>query len=227
MRAGPIRPTGSPSTSRSAWACWWSWTVHSRGARGLRPPHLRHAVHRDRRHRGPHPRRLPPARLLRPSAHRRPTSRQQHRTGAPADRHRVPPRLPDRRPRHAGRSPRPRRRVAKRRRRRAPRRPAPGHRPEVARLFLGLMRNEPGVELVEEDVNGTPGVSVRIAMIAVVARTFTTAWSPTCGWSSTPTSSTPGPATKPPEERSRAPGSSPSCGSTATRNSAPRPSGRG
>ncbi|MFD5756206.1 RNA polymerase subunit sigma-24, partial [Streptomyces sp. NPDC127044] len=41
----------------------------------------------------------------------------------------------------------------------------------VARLFLGLMRNEPGVELVEEDVNGAPGVSVRIAgtTIAVVA----------------------------------------------------------
>ncbi|MFF2426601.1 sigma-70 family RNA polymerase sigma factor family protein [Streptomyces mirabilis] len=44
-------------------------------------------------------------------------------------------------------------------------------RDKVARLFLGLMRNEPGVELVEEDVNGTPGVSVRIAgtTIAVVA----------------------------------------------------------
>jgi len=36
-------------------------------------------------------------------------------------------------------------------------------RDKVARLFLGLMRREPELELVEEDVNGTPGVVVRIA----------------------------------------------------------------
>ncbi|MFE2969210.1 RNA polymerase sigma factor SigJ [Streptomyces sp. NPDC059340] len=44
-------------------------------------------------------------------------------------------------------------------------------RDKVARLFLGLMRNEPEVELIEEDVNGTPGVTVRIAgtTIAVLA----------------------------------------------------------
>ncbi|MFJ6085473.1 RNA polymerase sigma factor SigJ [Streptomyces sp. NPDC092369] len=35
-------------------------------------------------------------------------------------------------------------------------------RDKVARLFLGLMRREPDVELTEEDVNGTPGVVVRI-----------------------------------------------------------------
>ena len=36
-------------------------------------------------------------------------------------------------------------------------------RDKVARLFLGLMRREPEMELVEDDVNGTPGVAVRIA----------------------------------------------------------------
>lgn len=35
-------------------------------------------------------------------------------------------------------------------------------RDKVARLFLGLMRREPEMELVEEDVNGMPGVAVRI-----------------------------------------------------------------
>ncbi|MEV0483983.1 RNA polymerase sigma factor SigJ [Streptomyces sp. NPDC050508] len=44
-------------------------------------------------------------------------------------------------------------------------------RDKVARLILGLMRREPEVELVEDDVNGTPGVAVRIAgtTIAVLA----------------------------------------------------------
>jgi len=44
-------------------------------------------------------------------------------------------------------------------------------RDKVAHLLLGLMRKEPGVELVEEDVNGAPGVSVRIAgsTVAVLA----------------------------------------------------------
>jgi RNA polymerase sigma-70 factor (ECF subfamily) len=44
-------------------------------------------------------------------------------------------------------------------------------RDKVARLFLGLMRREPEVELVEDEVNGTPGVAVRIAgtTIAVLA----------------------------------------------------------
>ena len=35
-------------------------------------------------------------------------------------------------------------------------------RDKVARLFLGLMRRGPDMELVEDDVNGTPGVAVRI-----------------------------------------------------------------
>jgi RNA polymerase sigma factor (sigma-70 family) len=35
-------------------------------------------------------------------------------------------------------------------------------RDKVARLFLGLMRGEPEVELVEDDVNGLPGVAVRM-----------------------------------------------------------------
>ncbi|MGW6292314.1 RNA polymerase sigma factor SigJ [Streptomyces sp. NPDC055058] len=34
---------------------------------------------------------------------------------------------------------------------------------KVARLVLGLLRQEPEVELVEDDVNGAPGLSVRIA----------------------------------------------------------------
>lgn len=108
--------------------------VHSGGTRRLRPPRrLRHALHRDRRHRGPHPRRLPPTRLLRPSAHRRPAPRRQHRTGTPADRHRVPPGLPERRPRHPRHPARPRCRVTQRRRRQGPRGPAPGHRPGQGR----------------------------------------------------------------------------------------------
>ncbi|MDH6215135.1 RNA polymerase sigma factor SigJ [Streptomyces pseudovenezuelae] len=45
---------------------------------------------------------------------------------------------------------------------RAALRPVVG-RDKVARLFLGLMCREPELELVEEDVNGTPGVVVRIA----------------------------------------------------------------
>jgi len=44
---------------------------------------------------------------------------------------------------------------------RAALRPVVG-RDKVARLFLGLMRREPDMELVEDDVNGTPGVAVRI-----------------------------------------------------------------
>ncbi|MFE9724393.1 RNA polymerase sigma factor SigJ [Streptomyces sp. NPDC005794] len=53
---------------------------------------------------------------------------------------------------------------------RAALRPVVG-RDKVARLLLGLMRKEPGVELVEEDVNGAPGVTVRIAgtTVAVLA----------------------------------------------------------
>lgn len=53
---------------------------------------------------------------------------------------------------------------------RAALRPVVG-RDKVARLFVGLMRKEPGMELVEEDVNGLPGVTVRIAgtTVAVVA----------------------------------------------------------
>ncbi|MGJ6963761.1 RNA polymerase sigma factor SigJ [Streptosporangium sp. G11] len=53
---------------------------------------------------------------------------------------------------------------------RAALRPVAG-RDKVARLFLGLMRKEPEVELIEEDVNGTPGLTVRIAgaTIAVLA----------------------------------------------------------
>ncbi|MDQ1036904.1 RNA polymerase sigma factor (sigma-70 family) [Streptomyces sp. V3I8] len=34
---------------------------------------------------------------------------------------------------------------------------------KVARFLLGLLRKEPGTEVVEEDVNGSPGVTVRIA----------------------------------------------------------------
>ena len=45
---------------------------------------------------------------------------------------------------------------------RAALRPVVG-RDKVARLFLGLMRRAPEMELVEEDVNGVPGVAVRIA----------------------------------------------------------------
>lgn len=53
---------------------------------------------------------------------------------------------------------------------RAALRPVVG-RNKVARLFLGLMRKEPGVQLVEENVNGAPGVRVRIAgtTVAVLA----------------------------------------------------------
>lgn len=53
---------------------------------------------------------------------------------------------------------------------RAALRPVVG-RDKVARLFLGLMRREPGVDLVEEDVNGAPGVTVRVAgtTVAVLA----------------------------------------------------------
>ncbi|WP_406176775.1 hypothetical protein [Streptomyces sp. NBC_00996] len=42
---------------------------------------------------------------------------------------------------------------------------------KVTRLILGLMRKEPDVELVEEDVNGTPGMTVRLTgtTIAVLA----------------------------------------------------------
>lgn len=44
-------------------------------------------------------------------------------------------------------------------------------RDKVARLILGLMRKEPEVELVEDRVNGTPGLTIRIAgtTIAVLA----------------------------------------------------------
>ncbi|WP_369251565.1 RNA polymerase sigma factor SigJ [Streptomyces sp. R41] len=44
-------------------------------------------------------------------------------------------------------------------------------RDKVARFLLGLMRKEPDVELVEDDVNGTPGMTVRFAgaTIAVLA----------------------------------------------------------
>ncbi len=57
---------------------------------------------------------------------------------------------------------------------RAALRPVVG-RDKVARLFLGLMRREPEMELVEDDVNGTPGVAVRIdgttfAVLAVGVR---------------------------------------------------------
>jgi RNA polymerase sigma-70 factor (ECF subfamily) len=53
---------------------------------------------------------------------------------------------------------------------RAALRPVVG-RDKVARLFLGLMRREPGMELVEDDVNGMPGVAVRMGgtTIAVLA----------------------------------------------------------
>ncbi|MFD3308979.1 RNA polymerase sigma factor SigJ [Streptomyces sp. NPDC058694] len=42
---------------------------------------------------------------------------------------------------------------------------------KVARFLLGLLRREPDVELVEEDINGTPGLTVAIAgtTIAVLA----------------------------------------------------------
>lgn len=42
---------------------------------------------------------------------------------------------------------------------------------KVARFLLGLLRREPDVELVEDDINGTPGVTVSIAgtTIAVLA----------------------------------------------------------
>ncbi|GAA2324214.1 RNA polymerase sigma factor SigJ [Streptomyces kunmingensis] len=36
-------------------------------------------------------------------------------------------------------------------------------RDKVSRLVLGLLRKEPGVELVEDEVNGAPGLAVRIA----------------------------------------------------------------
>ncbi len=41
----------------------------------------------------------------------------------------------------------------------------------MARFLVGLLRKEPEVELVEDDVNGTPGVTIRIAgtTIAVLA----------------------------------------------------------
>ncbi|WP_308168216.1 RNA polymerase sigma factor SigJ [Nonomuraea sp. NEAU-A123] len=44
-------------------------------------------------------------------------------------------------------------------------------RDKVARLLLGLMRKVPGLELVEDDVNGTPGLTIRIAgaTVAVLA----------------------------------------------------------
>ncbi|WP_043673163.1 RNA polymerase sigma factor SigJ [Streptomyces xylophagus] len=53
---------------------------------------------------------------------------------------------------------------------RAALRPVVG-RDKVARLFLGLMRREPEVELVEDDVNGMPGVAVRMGgtTLAVLA----------------------------------------------------------
>ncbi len=53
---------------------------------------------------------------------------------------------------------------------RAALRPVVG-REKVARLFLGLLRRQPEVELREEDINGTPGLTVRIAdaVIAVLA----------------------------------------------------------
>lgn len=53
---------------------------------------------------------------------------------------------------------------------RAALRPVVG-RDKVARLLLGLLRKAPEMELVEEDVNGTPGLTVRIAgaTIAVLA----------------------------------------------------------
>ncbi len=53
---------------------------------------------------------------------------------------------------------------------RAALRPVVG-RDKVARLFLGLMRKEPEVDLVEDEVNGTPGVAVRVAgtTVAVLA----------------------------------------------------------
>ncbi|MGX1909441.1 hypothetical protein ACWIID_11325 [Streptomyces phaeochromogenes] len=42
---------------------------------------------------------------------------------------------------------------------------------KVARFLLGLLRREPDVELVEDDINGTPGVTVAIAgtTVAVLA----------------------------------------------------------
>ena len=53
---------------------------------------------------------------------------------------------------------------------RAALRPVTG-RDKVARLILGLMRKAPEVELVEDNVNATPGLTIRIAgtTIAVVA----------------------------------------------------------
>jgi RNA polymerase sigma-70 factor (ECF subfamily) len=53
---------------------------------------------------------------------------------------------------------------------RAALRPVVG-RDKVARLFLGLMRKGPEMEILEEDVNGTPGAAVRIAgtTVAVLA----------------------------------------------------------
>ncbi|MEU3188292.1 RNA polymerase sigma factor SigJ [Streptomyces sp. NPDC006923] len=53
---------------------------------------------------------------------------------------------------------------------RAALRPVVG-RDKVARLLLGLMRKEPGVTLVEDDVNGAPGLAVRMAdtTVAVLA----------------------------------------------------------
>ncbi|MFC1436811.1 RNA polymerase sigma factor SigJ [Streptacidiphilus sp. N1-10] len=54
---------------------------------------------------------------------------------------------------------------------RAALRPVVG-RDKVARLFLGLLRKEPEVELVEEDVNGAPGLAVRIADAIVAVLTM-------------------------------------------------------
>src|SRR4030081_2970565 len=54
---------------------------------------------------------------------------------------------------------------------RAALRPVVG-RDKVVRLVLGLMRREPEVELVQEDVNGTPGLTVRIAGTTVAVLTM-------------------------------------------------------
>ncbi|MFF3748956.1 RNA polymerase sigma factor SigJ [Streptomyces sp. NPDC002018] len=54
---------------------------------------------------------------------------------------------------------------------RAALRPVVG-RDKVARLFLGLMRREPEVELGEEGINGAPGLTVRVAGTTVAVLTL-------------------------------------------------------
>ncbi|MGH1556361.1 nuclear transport factor 2 family protein [Streptomyces sp. L7] len=125
---------------------------------------LRPAVHRDRRDGGLHPGRLPPARLVRAPSTRPQAARRRHGRGARAGRLAFREACetgdldalvalldPDVESRSDGGG-----------KVRRALRPVVG-RDKVARLFLGLMRRAPEMELVEEDVNGVPGVAVRIA----------------------------------------------------------------